>query len=261
MVINNPDENDHALVTAGYPDYVRELVWTEEVGKDGTPHIQAYVKLQRSQRMSFIKKLFPRGHFKPCDRDEYNLNTKRYVQKNDATTAGAHRQTYHDPIPAADTLLYKLVEQTLEERLADLTISLRKAAERDYYGKSQEEYYHEIQIEIDTDNWCRGEKEEFRQALGRTEHAHVREHKHVEKLLCSPTYGRIKREWLWDIVSRILKHAYDNARLEQDAGGQVGVIDLPSTIDGSEGEGSSDSNGEDDSDSGEVSEASDSEGD
>ena len=105
MVINNPTENDYAIVLRGYPDHVRELVWTREVGEGGTEHIQAYVKLQRQQRMSFIKKLFPRGHFKPITRDEYAHNTIVYTQKDDATTAGQHRQTFNDPIPNADTLL------------------------------------------------------------------------------------------------------------------------------------------------------------
>jgi len=114
MVINNPSANDYALVVRGYPDYVRELIWTREIGEEDTEHIQAYVKLQRSQRMSFIKKLFPRGHFKPITKDEYSLNTKEYAQKDDETTAGKHRQIYNQPIPAADTLLYQLVETALK---------------------------------------------------------------------------------------------------------------------------------------------------
>jgi len=260
MVINNPDENDYAIVTQGYPDYVRELIWTKEIGENGTEHIQAYLKLQRTQRMSFIKKLFPRGHFKPCDRDEYNLNTKRYVQKNDATTAGVHRQTYHDPIPAADTLLYGLVEKILEPEITDIAIMIRKARERDWYGISKQQWLDEnAEQDIDPDLWPKGQKDEFRKLLTEAEHELVREKRHIEKLLVSPTYGKIKKEWLWDIVARILKHAYDNASLEQDAGGPVVVIDLPVTEGYSEG--SPDSDGENDSDSEQDSEASDSESD
>jgi len=246
MVINNPDENDYAIVTQGYPDYVRELIWTKEIGSEGTEHIQAYVKLQRTQRMSFIKKLFPRGHFKPCDRDEYNLNTKRYVQKNDATTAGVHRQTYHDPIPSADTLLYGLVEKVLEPEIKDILI----------YAKKED---YDATDDLDPDMWPKGQKDEFKKLLSEAEHELVREKRHIEKLLVSPTYGKIKKEWLWDIVARILKHAYDNASIEQDAGGEVVEVNLP-VVEG-DGEGSSDSDGEDDSDSGQDSEASDSEGD
>lgn len=260
MVINNPDANDYAIVMQGYPDYVRELVWTKEIGENGTEHIQAYVKLQRTQRMSFIKKLFPRGHFKPCDRDEYNVNTKRYVQKDDTTTAGQHRQVYHDPIPAADTLLYSLVEKVLAPDIEDMNIMLRKARERNWYGVGKEQWLVEnSDFGQDPDLWAKGQKEEFKKLLSDAEHELVREKRHIEKLLVSPTYSKIKKEWLWDIVARIYKHAYDNSCLEQDAGGPVVVIDLPVTEGYSEG--SPDEDGEDDSDSEQDSEAGDSESD
>jgi hypothetical protein len=249
MVINNPDENDFAIVTAGYPDYVRELIWTEEVGKDGTPHIQAYVKLQRSQRMSFIKKLFPRGHFKPCDRDEYNLNTKRYVQKNDDTTAGQHRQMFNDPIPAADTLLYSVVKKALG--LNGGPIGWLVNGE---FALDLETAKTDKQFELDEEDWRM-----LKSDITSVEADMVTEKAHLEKLLVSPTYSRIKKTWLREIATRLINNAYDNACIEQDAGRQVGRIDFPVTESGSEG--SPDSDGEDDSNSEQDSEASDSEGD
>jgi hypothetical protein len=249
MVINNPDENDFALVTAGYPDYVRELVWTEEVGKDGTPHIQAYVKLQRSQRMSFIKKLFPRGHFKACDRDEYNLNTKRYVQKNDDTTAGQHRQVYHDPIPAADTLLYSVVKKALG--LNNSSIGWLVNGE---FALCARTAHANGEFQMDDEDWRM-----LKSDITAVEADMVTEKAHLEKLLVSPTYSRIKKTWLREIATRLINNAYDNACIEQDAGRQVGRIDFPVTESGSEG--SPDSDGEDDSNSEQDSEASDSEGD
>jgi hypothetical protein len=236
MVINNPDENDFALVTAGYPDYVRELVWTEEVGKDGTPHIQAYVKLQRSQRMSFIKKLFPRGHFKACDRDEYNLNTKRYVQKNDDTTAGQHRQVYHDPIPAADTLLYSVVKKALG--LNNSSIGWLVNGE---FALCARTAHANGEFQMDDEDWRM-----LKSDITAVEADMVTEKAHLEKLLVSPTYSRIKKTWLREIATRLINNAYDHACLEQDAGGTLERIDLPTTQSGSEGE--EDSDGQDDSD-------------
>lgn len=225
MVINNPTENDYALVRNGYPDYVRELVWTTEVGKDGTEHIQAYVKLQRSQRMSFIKKLFPRGHFKPIDKAEYDLNTRRYAQKDDDTTAGQHRQTFNDPIPANDTLLYQVVLWTLG--------SHNKWLEQLFNGSDT----NTLPLCVFTDFYEKEGDADWKHYLTRikeTERMMVRDKAHLEKLLVSPTYTRIKKDWLKEITYRTIKNAYDDSRIEQDAGGQVVEVDLPTTEDDQE---------------------------
>lgn len=105
VTINNYDDRDLAIMERGYPDYCREVVWTLEEGKEkGTPHIQAYVKLQRQQRLSFMKKIFPGGNFKPLTSAEYIHNTKKYCQKNDETTRSAHKQVFHDPIHTLETV-------------------------------------------------------------------------------------------------------------------------------------------------------------
>jgi len=251
MVINNPEENDYAIITQGYPDYIRELVWTREVGKEGTEHIQAYVKLQRSQRMSFIKKLFPRGHFKACDRDEYNLNTKRYVQKNDDTTAGQHRQVYHDPIPAADTLLYSVVKKALG--LNNSSIGWLVNGE---FALCARTAHANGEFQMDDEDW-----KMLVSDITAVEADMVTEKAHLEKLLVSPTYSRIKKTWLREIVNRTINNAYEHACLEQDASGQVARIDIPTAVDSSEGEGSEDEDGTDDGDSEQDSEASDHSGD
>jgi len=115
MTINNPDERDLALVRNGYGDYCRELIHTLEVGEEGTPHIQAWVKLQRQQRMSFMRKLFPGGHFKPLTSAEYVHNTKLYAQKEDETTAGAHVHIFHDPTDTIESVVKKVGFRILEE--------------------------------------------------------------------------------------------------------------------------------------------------
>jgi len=205
MVINNPTENDYAIVVRGYPDYVRELVWTREVGESGTEHIQAYVKLQRQQRMSFIKKLFPRGHFKSITKDEYAANTIAYAQKDDATTAGQHRQTFNDPIPNADTLLYGLVTEVLEPQLNDITAMWEKTHERDYYGNGLEYFKKENPVA----SMAHYTDAAILKLLDEAEHKAVREKAHLEKLLVSPAYNAIKKKWLKDIVVRILTKHYD----------------------------------------------------
>lgn len=115
MTINNPDEKDLALVRNGYGDYCRELIHTLEVGEEGTPHIQAWVKLQRQQRLSFLKKLFPGAHFKPLTSAEYVHNTKMYAQKEDETTSGAHVHVFHDPTDTVESVVKKVALRIMEE--------------------------------------------------------------------------------------------------------------------------------------------------
>jgi len=114
ITINNPDENDYLIIRNPNPKYIRELVWTPEVGEQGTEHIQGWCRLQRNQSQAFMKKMYPRAHLKECDRDVYNENCHQYAQKNDETTAGNHHITLNDPLPANDTLLYKVLEKSLE---------------------------------------------------------------------------------------------------------------------------------------------------
>lgn len=117
VTINNPDQRDMAIVERGYPDYCRKVVWTLEEGDEGTPHIQAFVKLQRQQRMSFLRKLFPGGHFKPLTSDQYILNTEKYVQKNDETTRSAHVQIYNDPIHTLESVCRRIGAKVVERQL------------------------------------------------------------------------------------------------------------------------------------------------
>lgn len=117
MTINNPDENDYVLVRNPNDRYIRQLVWTPEVGEEGTPHIQAWIRLQRNQTFSFMKKLFPRGHFKACSKDDYVENTNQYAQKNDETTAGKHTITLNDPLVTIETIMKKVIERVIQQTL------------------------------------------------------------------------------------------------------------------------------------------------
>lgn len=112
ITVNNYDERDLAIFQNGYPDYCREIVYTLEKGeKTGTPHIQAWVKLQRQQRMSFLRKLFPGGQFKPCTSDEYIHNTKLYGQKKDGTTMSASVHKFNDPLHTLESVVKKIGER------------------------------------------------------------------------------------------------------------------------------------------------------
>jgi len=65
---NNPKVNlqDYLEAWAKPADYVNGQL---EKGTEGTVHIQAYISLPRSQRLSWLKKRDPQGHFSPVKRD------------------------------------------------------------------------------------------------------------------------------------------------------------------------------------------------
>lgn len=115
MTWNNPDDRMMVMIRNPNQKYVRECVWTLEEGEETkTPHIQAWIRLQRNQTLTFMKKIYPGGHFKPCAKDEYSENTHQYAQKNDATTRGQHVITINDPLPSVESVYYRVCERILE---------------------------------------------------------------------------------------------------------------------------------------------------
>ena len=191
MTINNPDDNDWVLVRNPNEKYIRSLVWTREVGEGGTEHIQAWVRLQRNNSMTFMKKLYPRGHFRYIDRDEYNENTQQYAQKEDNTTAGLHHISLHDPLPANDTLLYRVLEKAVDNLI------LSSSEWSNIYGASREDMvFHE----------------KFSLSKLKTrdiERSMVMERSGLEKIFCSPAYEKMKQTFYPEIIYRILKSQQD----------------------------------------------------
>jgi len=105
VTINNPDENDMLIVRNPNEKYVRQCIWTNETGTEGTPHIQMFIRLHRNNALSLVKKLYPRAHIRGCAKDEYVENTQQYAQKDDPTTRGSHVITTSDtPRDAVDIL-------------------------------------------------------------------------------------------------------------------------------------------------------------
>jgi len=73
MTLNNPTESEMVLVRNPNEKYIRQFVWTPEVGeKEGTPHIQGWIRMQRNVSKTVLIKLYPRASFRPIDKDQYN---------------------------------------------------------------------------------------------------------------------------------------------------------------------------------------------
>jgi hypothetical protein len=109
MVINNYDETDLALVRQGYPEHIRKITFTLEKGEKGTPHIQAFLRLFRQQRLSYVKKLFPGANFKALTSDEYKLNAEAYSTKQD-DTAESPSVIINNPFPDPVVELTSVIE-------------------------------------------------------------------------------------------------------------------------------------------------------
>jgi len=142
MTLNNPSKEEILLCEHGYPDYMREFIYEHEIGSDGTPHVQAWIKLQRQQRLSFVRKLYPRGHFTPLTSDEYVHNTKHYAQKQDETAQGQVRHLFHDPIPSVDSIIRRIVA-SLWEKEPDFMIEYTSSSRHDAASRTRLRTYRE----------------------------------------------------------------------------------------------------------------------
>lgn len=174
MTINNYDATDLALVQQGYPDFIRQIVYTLERGEEtGTPHIQAYIKLFRGQRMSYVKKLFPRGSFRQLKSDEYRLNTQRYAQKLDKT-AESPAVINNNPFPDAVNELLSVIEGAYQ-----------------WYGEGR----HQNHIK----------EKEWLQMLHMEQMNRVQEKPHLAKFYISAQYKTLVKEYFWSFVGHVFR--------------------------------------------------------
>lgn len=187
MVINNYDETDLALVQQGYPDHVRKIVYTLERGESGTPHIQAYVRLFRQQRLSYVKKLFPRGNFKALTSDEYKLNAERYAQKQDKT-AESPSVIINNPFPDPVKELVSVIEEAFSS------------------PDCNEYYHHRPHI------WAEAQprKSTLLDWLAKIEFRRVRKTPSLAKFYVSPLYRKVKAEYL----DALKAHVFDLHKVE-----------------------------------------------
>jgi len=202
MTLNNPDENEMVLIRNPNPEYIRQIIWTPEVGEEGTPHVQAYIKLMRQQRLSFIKKLYPRGHFKSITADDYKRNCRDYAQKDDKTTIGSHVITYNEQIPDVVAFLRKMLEE---------------ASGCDPTNDNQPDT-----AEAWLAHWYR--PNEIIQRCGEAERRAVAARPSVAKLLVSPTYTRVKKLYMREIIENIV-HAMYHKNADDDTGTRTGETD------------------------------------
>jgi len=184
MTINNYDETDLALVQQGYPDYIRQLVYTLEKGEQtGTPHVQAYIRMMRDVRLPAMKRLFPRGSFRAIDAVEYKINAQKYAQKLDSTAcspAVITNNPFPDPIKELTEVIRAVTKHWMDTPLS----AWRKNSDRDML------------------HW-----------MGREEYQRVRERPALAKFYVSAVYKAVKKEY-WDAIC---EHLADEEAKEKNA--------------------------------------------
>lgn len=134
-----------------------------------------------------MKRLWPKAHFNPIKKDEYNENCINYAQKNDDTTEGHHVNTINDPLPANDTLLYKVLEKAVDHLIHNT------AEWSNRYQKSAEDIVFHAEFSLS--------KLKTRDI----ERSMVMERAGLEKIFCSPAYEKMKQTFYPEIIYRILK--------------------------------------------------------
>jgi len=187
FTLNNPTDSEMVLIKNPNPKYIREFVWTPEVGEaNATPHIQGWIRLQRNNSKAFVIKLYPRAHFRGIAKDEYNENTYNYAQKQDTTTNGLHTINLNDPIPNADTQLYRVLRDTFDKIYPDMK---EASMFPDKYS-----VHHGIRDLVKTLFLKKTEEIELEM---------VEQKANLEKIFISPTYEKMKIKYWRQILTRI----------------------------------------------------------
>lgn len=205
VTINNPDENDMVIVRNPNPKYVRQFVWTMEKGENGTEHVQGWVRLQRNQAQSLVKRLYPRAHLKYISKDDYNENAYNYAQKEDETTRGHHINTMNDPVPGVDTILYKVLGEVVE-KMDFLNLP----------GHEYPDWETIVPLHMFPLTTAKNGKEYIRKYMTWIEDRMVRGTPHLEKLFISPMYEKMYERFGPEIMWR-LKHNPTNAPEVQES--------------------------------------------
>lgn len=192
FTINNYTPTDLALVQQGYPDQVRQIVYTLERGEEkGTPHIQGYLRLHRQQRESFVRKLYPRAAFKGIASDEYNVNAQRYAQKLDHTAESPATIT-NNPFPDPVVELVSVIEEAF--RRPDLN-----------------EYHH-----ANPQSWEGGQPDNttLLQWLTQVEFDRVRRSPRLAKFYVSPMYRNVKKDYLHALKAHVFDLQKNNEQIQ-----------------------------------------------
>lgn len=127
---------------------VKRAVWGFESGPtNGTPHLQGYLELLRTHRLSHVRKIFPEARWEPA-------NQTSHINYNYCTKSG-HFQTYGDfsvekqtktPVQASMTLILKGL--MIPKLVPQIKMSAEYTEKHSFYDKTIK-YLRQIRREWD----------------------------------------------------------------------------------------------------------------
>lgn len=144
VTINNPTDEDRNLLRSP-PSWVKNCVYQDEVGEEGTPHIQGCVQ-SAQVRFSQVKAWLPRAHIEKARNRAALL---QYVQKEETAVEGT-RETVIGGYMSMDKALMEIAShgKPMVEWLLEADRS-----ERDIVEWKKREYWNAVnQILLKTPN-------------------------------------------------------------------------------------------------------------
>lgn len=131
ITINNPTEEDRKALRE-HPSFVKMVKYQDEVGEEGTLHIQGAVQTGQV-RFSAIKKWLPRAHIEVARNKQALLN---YVEKTDTALPNTHVVIQADYL-TMDAALKKIAEHQMDYGEWLKTASSSKAAKDRCFEKEE----------------------------------------------------------------------------------------------------------------------------
>lgn len=130
ITLNNPTEEDRQTVKGPPPRWLKMIKGQEEVGENGTHHLQMVANTEQI-RASQLKAWLPRSHIEAPKSQKHKENLINYVHKDETAVANSrfeirHREEQHNlTMASVMTLLGELawtqerMKEEIDKRAAD----------------------------------------------------------------------------------------------------------------------------------------------
>lgn len=133
VTINNPTEADRrSLEKENLPSFVKSVRQQDEVGEQGTLHIQAAVNTSQV-RLSAMKQWLPRAHLEVARNRDALLN---YVQKEETALAGTQKVVQAD-FMSMDQALMAIAEHEMDYPEWQKRVPLQKQVKEGAFEKDE----------------------------------------------------------------------------------------------------------------------------
>jgi len=101
IVINNPTEDDRQAIQ-NLPGFVKVFKYQDEVGDEGTLHINGALKTKYTTSFQQVKKWLPRAHISKATSAEHANNIQQYAHKADTAVDGTQKLVTQVTMTAKD---------------------------------------------------------------------------------------------------------------------------------------------------------------